>query len=368
MSCLREAHAEDAHLMARVTRPSWRASANRVSGSSPRPTPAQGTADSCRRKRKEGNERHTLAGDRAAGGAPGDTLRYRPESTPAPSVRPLARCRVPPYTRLVRPLSSRGGYLARRFDELPCQGFQSLGRLPPLPSEVLVLAPETPGFFFIPLAFSLGGLGSGRDLLVLAEQPGDDAQQSLAFRHPANDEIPGVAGFRLGQSGALFEFRPHLGHVPAPPRWPPLHSGKLTDNDEPVGTQPVVLASPPPPVSFPSVRFVRVALASPFFVTSIQKDLNLLVARELPPQVAVKVWVVPCRDHEVLNHGGLPLTGVSFRDEAADVSRALGIDREYAGYFTPPSGRGQDGHCAGVSLGLPRDNGGISTTRRAKSA
>jgi len=113
---------------------------------------------------------------------------------------------------------------------------------------------------------------------------------------------------------------------------------------------------------------VRVALAPPFFVTSIQKDLNLLVARELPPQVAVKVRVVPCRDNEVLNHGGLPLTGVSFRDEAADVSRALGIDREYAGYFTPPSGRGQDGHCAGVSLGLPWDNGGISTTRRAKSA
>jgi len=180
---------------------------------------------------------------------------------------------------------------------------------------MLILAPETPGFFFTPLAFSLGGLGSGRDLLVLAEQPGDDAQESLAFRHPANDEIPGIAGFRLGQPGALFEFRPHLGHVPTPPRWPPLHSGKLTDDDEPMGTQPVVLASPPPSVPFSSIRFVLVALASPFFVTPIQKDLHLLIARELPPQVAIQIRVVPCRDNEVLNHGGLPLTGVPCPDE-----------------------------------------------------
>jgi len=308
--------------MARVTRPSWRASANRVSGSSPRPTPAQGTADSCRRKRKEGNERHTLAGDRAAGGAPGDTLRHLPESTPAPAVRPPARCRVPPSTRSVRPLSSRGGYLARRFDELPCQRFQGLGRLPPLPSEVLVLAPETSGFFFIPLAFSLGGLGTGGDLLVLAEKPGDDAQQPLAFRHPTRDEIPGIAGFRLGRPGALFEFRPHLGYVPTPPRWAPLHSGELADDDEPMGTQPVVLASPHPSVPFASIRSVRVALASPFLLTPIQKDLNLLVACKLSPQVAVKVRVVPCGDNEVLKHGGLPLTGVPCPDETADVSRA----------------------------------------------
>jgi len=200
-----------------------------------------------------------------------------------------------------------------------------------------------PGFLFIPLAFALGGLGSGRDLLVLAQKPGDDAQQALAFRHPAHDEIPGIAGFGLGQPGALFEFRPHLGHVPTPPRWPPLHSGKLTDDDEPMGTQPVVLASPPPPVPFPSIGFVRVALASPFFVTPIQKDLNLLIACELPPQVPIKVRVVPSRDNEVLNHGGLPLMDVPCPDDTADVSRALGIDREYGGYFTPPSGRGQDG-------------------------
>ena len=210
---------------------------------------------------------------------------------------------------------------------------------------------------------------------VLAQKPGDDAQQPLAFRHPAGDEIPGIAGFRRiagfrpGRPGVLLDFRPHLARIAAPPRRPPLHPGKLADDHEPVGCQPIVLAPPTPPIPFPSIGFARGALASPVLVTAVQKDPYLLVARELPPKIAVQVGVVPCRHHEVLNHNRLPMPDAHEPSDPDEVWCDLTPFRVCGRYFTPASCRGQDGPRFAIGTGGSlRRNGGVSRMRRAKTA
>jgi hypothetical protein len=58
---------------------------------------------------------------------------------------------------------------ARRFHELPRQGLQGLGELPPFSPEMLVFISEILHLLLKPLAFAFHGLSPGRDLSVFPE-------------------------------------------------------------------------------------------------------------------------------------------------------------------------------------------------------
>lgn len=76
---------------------------------------------------------------------------------------------------------------------------------------------------------------------------------------------------------------------------------QMTDNENPVLKKSIPRHPRAPTVTLPPFWFVR--LPPPSFLTpAVREDLNLVVTRELAPQVVVETRPVSGRDQEVLSH------------------------------------------------------------------